>query len=790
MHRRLTAAAAATALRRFCSQRPPPPPDRRLAFLRSELEDLDLSRAPAQPPSREQWQVTQEPGSGGARAGDKPVAVDIAHPWPEWVALMEFLLHKGHLDPSAFAGAAPSKDSNLVRTACLRFGRERPEIVRYLSRWDIQVALRGGCPSIDRKVINSGKRLRAHVGLDEGEVCSQCNLRGSCERAYVRARKEEVGRTVDVMRILLTYGLDIITGNVGNKACLNKTVKESIKKLLNEVVELDSKGPGSTTDKAAQRMSKGQSAVPVKQGDWNCPKCNFLNFAKNIKCLRCDGEFQERYHLMHEDQDHLPLKKGDWICKRCNFLNFAKNTRCLQCHDKPTNRLLSPGEWECPSCNYLNFKRNAFCLKCGWKRPKALNDQDTIEPHRDLEQNKHPAISFVQDGIQPTLRKRQLVQKRAPLSDEDSDFWSSEEAGNDDDDDNENSMLPMHRDYKFLDSFPIVGGRSATSQEPLEREKWKEEMSRGNQGLPGEASEESNRPSPRVPRSMEMLESEDDDDEISSWFSGANSSRNLKRYNFRENMMGVARKLLAGSRVIIPIYHLATWAPSSGPSPVLCGSASLLLFLPPLSRKKAFFASRGASDIPCPRGSATAESIQRSSGGQEERRPKLEVEDGLAMGSEGSAPVVVPRNFRLLEELERGEKGIGDGTVSYGMDDADDIYMRSWTGTIIGPPNTVHEGRIYQLKLFCDTDYPDKPPTVRFQARVNMTCVNQETGMVDPRRFPMLGNWKREHTMEDILISLKKEMSTPQNRRLHQPHEGTDDQRVEQKGLAARCVVM
>ncbi|RCV41227.1 hypothetical protein SEVIR_9G117400v4 [Setaria viridis] len=170
---------------------------------------------------------------------------------------------------------------------------------------------------------------------------------------------------------------------------------------------------------------------------------------------------------------------------------------------------------------------------------------------------------------------------------------------------------------------------------------------------------------------------------------------------------------------------------------------------------------------------------------------KLEESEGLAMGSEGpSAPVVVPRNFRLLEELERGEKGIGDGTVSYGMDDADDIYMRSWTGTIIGPPNTVHEGRIYQLKLFCDTDYPDKPPTVRFQTRINMTCVNQETGLVDPRLFPMLGNWQREHTMEDILTSLKREMSTPQNRRLHQPQEGNEDQRVEQKGLSVKCVIM
>ncbi|CAL5432405.1 unnamed protein product [Camellia sinensis] len=144
----------------------------------------------------------------------------------------------------------------------------------------------------------------------------------------------------------------------------------------------------------------------------------------------------------------------------------------------------------------------------------------------------------------------------------------------------------------------------------------------------------------------------------------------------------------------------------------------------------------------------------------------------MTIGSGGSS-IVVPRNFRLLEELERGEKGIGDGSVSYGMDDADDIFMRSWTGTIIGPHNTVHEGRIYQLKLFCDKDYPDKPPSVRFHSRINMTCVNSETGVVEAKKFAMLANWQREYTMEVILTQLRKGMAASQNRKLVQPPEGT-----------------
>ncbi|CAK9149620.1 unnamed protein product [Ilex paraguariensis] len=284
--------------------------------------------------------------------------VELVHPWPEWIELMERLVQQNYFDhrrkdedkmvenlgfdmpEMVEEGFDFTTDWKTVQTAVLNFGRDRFDILRSLSRQDIQILVGYGCPSTDKKVVFSAKLLRKHVHLDEGDVCSSCSLRSSCERAFLLTNKEDEARTIDMMRVLLTYGFDPVNGSVPNKSLLKiKSVKTVVRKLLHEVVKL--------------------SSVPI---DPNLPPPVIKKPPPKVKQPPPPPK-------RRVGRDDIEMKKGDWLCPKCDFMNFAKNTVCLQCDAKRPKRQLLPGEWECPQCNFLNYRRNMVCFHCEHNRP-------------------------------------------------------------------------------------------------------------------------------------------------------------------------------------------------------------------------------------------------------------------------------------------------------------------------------------------------------------------------------------------------------------------------------------
>lgn len=361
--------------------------------------------------------------TGAAAADDGPPATEEAaaasHPWPEWDRFVEKLKSKGYFEGSISAGTAEDDEGdggsataadstmrlNRLKNACLKFARERFDILSSLPKEDIRSIVECGCPNLFRKAVNSAKRLRAFLQLDEGNVCSSCNLRGSCDKAYVIQKEEEGPRTVDVMRILLNYAINPVNLSGGENPSVKENVQESARKLLLQLIELSDMAIDPSLPKPAvrtpaqkeptQKISSRNKHPPnpnveMKRGDWLCPNCSFLNFARNVRCLECKADGPKTVHYGGAE-----MKLGDWTCPRCQFMNFARNKMCFRCREPRPKRELNPGDWECPSCDFINFRRNRVCRKCNCNRPEDESNQfEDYLWRKPKESTKSNSINF------------------------------------------------------------------------------------------------------------------------------------------------------------------------------------------------------------------------------------------------------------------------------------------------------------------------------------------------------------------------------------------------------------
>lgn len=94
------------------------------------------------------------------------------------------------------------------------------------------------------------------------------------------------------------------------------------------------------------------------------------------------------------------------------------------------------------------------------------------------------------------------------------------------------------------------------------------------------------------------------------------------------------------------------------------------------------------------------------------------------------------------------------------------------------------------MKVHCGDRYPEEPPTVRFQTRINLTgvaangavrifldddrfdCISFVFEKVDTKYVPSLRSWNRDMTIHQILNDIRTSMSAKENAKLSQPAEG------------------
>nr|XP_016469772.1 PREDICTED: zinc finger protein VAR3, chloroplastic isoform X3 [Nicotiana tabacum] len=275
--------------------------------------------------SQQQQQFHAQPINNSNNPLNSSSSCFISHPWPEWCSFISVLTANGQLAPavedSFVAYEELSDDFVRAASVCLTFARERPDLIGSLSRRDIEIVVSNGTPFLFKAALETARRMRAFLGIGGSTVLD-------CDNA----------NTSDLMKYILSYASKPTVSSENNSLYGRELIESSCRNLLLELVEVSCGTPAVNLPSPEQYQFSGrygQTPRPIRQ--------------------------------------NLVMKRGDWICQRCNFMNFARNNKCLECEEPRPRRQLTGGEWECPQCYFFNYGRNVVCLKCDFGRPAGVS---------------------------------------------------------------------------------------------------------------------------------------------------------------------------------------------------------------------------------------------------------------------------------------------------------------------------------------------------------------------------------------------------------------------------------
>ncbi|XP_078181619.1 zinc finger (Ran-binding) family protein [Carex rostrata] len=246
----------------------------------------------------------------------------VAPAWPEWARLVQWLTDEGYVNRALAASDGFCGDDFFRRgdlpeeflkagQAFILFARENPDLLRSMSKKEIGIVVDSGSPFLFKDGESSTRRLTNFLNSDNNVL------------------QQEKAETIDLVRFLLSYASKFENNST------NVVSNASVNNLLVELVTLS-----GTTD------------VP-----------NFMDPNQRQPLL------QQQDQLSRPRSQIISRKPGDWFCSKCNFMNFARNTKCLECSKPKPKRILTGEEWECPQCDFFNNGRNTSCLRCDCKRP-------------------------------------------------------------------------------------------------------------------------------------------------------------------------------------------------------------------------------------------------------------------------------------------------------------------------------------------------------------------------------------------------------------------------------------